>query len=77
MLAQNKFKYNATARVNSVYRMTRLLDVDLGVGSVQGGGDGDLVLGARSNVESPLSHYRHVQVVNNCNLGNIFVKVAL
>ena len=68
MLAQNKFKYNATARVNSVYRMTRLLDVDLGVGSVQGGCDGDLVLGARGDMESALSHYRHVQVVNNCNL---------
>ena len=41
---------------------------DLGVGRVQGGGDGYLVLSARRDVESALSHYRHVQVVNNCNL---------
>ena len=54
--------------------------VDLGVGRVQGGGDGYLVLSARRDVESALSHYRHVQVVNNCNLSkkdnnNFIVKV--
>ena len=49
---------------------------DLGVGRVQGGGDGDLVLSARRDVESALSHYRHVQVVNNCNLGKRKLKLC-
>ena len=48
---------------------------DLGVGRVQGGGDGYLVLSARRDVESALSHYRHVQVVNNCNLGKRNLKL--
>ena len=40
----------------------------LRIGCVEGGGDGDLVLGARSDVEGALPHDWHVQVMHDGDL---------
>ena len=45
----------------------------LGVGGVEGGGDGDLVLCPGGDVEGSLPHYRHVEVMDDRHLQNCLV----